>query len=155
MGPDEMVIGPPPFHLALQAGGGLRRRPGAAGQCGDALAHGQVEPFHEGRLQPTTPAQRAQRGLERTPSATAHLVADADKAAALVAFVQLAVQEPRIDLPALAPPPGDPRPEVRGERVEVEAQPIRGDDRRAAGGQGAPQAVDEGMGGLLRAGPER
>jgi len=155
VGPDDMIVGAPPLNLVLQASGGLCRGPGAAGERGDALAHGQVEAFHEGGLQPPTPAQQLQRRLESTPRATAHLVADADKAALPVAFVQLAIKKSGINLPVSAPPRGDPGPKVRRERIEVEAQPIRRDDWRAAGGQGAPQAVDEGVGCPLGASPER
>jgi len=121
MGADEMVVGAPPFHLVLEAGASLRRGPGMAGQRGHTLADGRVEAFHEGRLRTATPAQGPQGDLERASGAAAHLIADADKAAPTVAFVQLSVHEPGIDLPAPAPSRGDLRSEVRGQCVIVEA----------------------------------
>ncbi len=129
---DEIIVDPPPLDLALQALSGLRRGPGAARSGGHTLPHGQIEAFHKGGLQPPTPTQGAQGHLESVPRTTTHLVPDAHEAAALIALVQLAVEQPGIDLPATASSRSDPGPEVRGERIEVEAQSIGGDHRRAS-----------------------
>ena len=45
--PAEMVVRTPPGDLALQASGSLGGGPGAAGECGDAHARGQVHAFDE------------------------------------------------------------------------------------------------------------
>jgi len=44
-----------------------------------------------------------------------------------------------------AAPLGAPGPEVRGERVDVEAQPIGGDQGRASSGQDTVEGMDEGV----------
>jgi len=107
-----VVVSTLPLDLALQAGGGLRRGLGAAGKRGHALADSQVEPFHEGGLQPSTPAQGAQGVLKCTAGAAAHTIADADEVAVPVTLVQLAVEEPGIDLPATTARRGDPGSEM-------------------------------------------
>jgi len=56
--PTEMVVGMPPGDLALQSSGGLSGGPGAAGECGDTHARGQIHSLDEGGLQLAAPAQR-------------------------------------------------------------------------------------------------
>ena len=62
MRPDEVIIGAPPFDLALHADHAVGGGPGATGEGGDTLAGGQVQALDEGGLQRARPAQEAQGG---------------------------------------------------------------------------------------------
>jgi hypothetical protein len=143
--PYKVVVHLPPRDLSLQASGRLGGSPGAAGQCGDGLAQGQVDPLHEGGLERAAPAEVAQGAAERDSGAALHLVFDAGEPAPLIPFVQLTVQEDGIDFPAAASTCSYPAAEVCRDGVEVEAEAVGGDHGDTGWRQSGAQGMDEGM----------
>ena len=58
MGPDEMIIGAPPFEMQLEFAGVLSETPGAASEWGQRTAQGEIDPFDESRLNATGETER-------------------------------------------------------------------------------------------------
>ena len=83
---------------------------------------------------------------------------DADQLTPSVAFFHLAVDQVRGHLPPAHSPPSttscEPVPKMSREGIEVEIEPVTGEEREAARSQELSQGVDEQVRHVLRAGTQ-
>ena len=88
---DEVVDRAPPVELQGQVFSGMGSAPRATSQTSQRPAHGQIEPFNEGSLNPTRKASGDQGLAKGLGLAEQDLAADLGDAVAAVAFDNLGI----------------------------------------------------------------
>ena len=144
-----MVVRSPPFQVGQQVCGLLSSGPGTASQRCHAMAHGQIHPFNERRVQPPRETQSLQDSFESVLCSQSHHLGDPNELAPPVTFLDLAVDQAWFHQAsahvASLTTKCKPLAKVGGEGIEVQVQAITGEKRDAVRGQDLSQRVDEPM----------
>ena len=111
------------------------------------MADRQIHPLDKSGIQPSREAHPLQGGLESGLCPQTHHVCDPNQLAPPVAFFHLAVDQTSRHLPLTQVPAStahlEPVSKMGRQRVEVEIEPIAGEEWQTAGSQELPQGVDE------------
>jgi hypothetical protein len=154
-----MVGGPPPVQVGQQGWRLLCCGPGAACERCHPMSDGQWSPLDERRVQSSREASSLEGGFEICLCPQPHHRRDTHELAPPVAFLHLAVDQPRCSLPLAHFPPSpthlEPLTKVGCEGIEVHIETITREDRQAARGQHLSERVDELVCRLLGAGTQR
>jgi len=155
-GATSVVIGSPPLQMGQQVRGLLGCGPGATCQGSYSMTDGQVHPLDTSRIQPSREAHRLQGTGEIFRCPQPHHLRHPNQLTPPVTFLHLPVDEPRCYLPPthVLTSPTDlyPLSKMGGQCIEIQIEPVTGEDGDAARCQHLPQAVNERMRRPLRAG---
>jgi hypothetical protein len=98
MGPAEVVNCSPPLKVCLEFGSELRGGPRAAGECGQALALGQVDPLDESGVDRAGETQMLESRPQVVSLSQLHVALNCEDLASPTGLLDLAMQQRQRDL---------------------------------------------------------